>query len=245
MISAACSAVTRRLQLPKFVRSLPCSASFAYRGTRQHYYLTEDMALYNAANCEQVAANQLDSGEDPPPAGRVAAARSGTADPALLAATLLAIQITRSWAYSVVLKGGDDPARAAKTIDTPLGLPTASGAEPLRRALLTGLEAGLQNFMDCIRKGVTFSLGAYAADVETTMTSSTYDIKVQANLASPYSARQLAGKALRKMCNTTAANNRVPFSSPQLYAYLSSFEAFQEGRLQGMVSTYLGGLGPA
>jgi hypothetical protein len=107
---------------------------FAYRGSLQHYFLPPELALYNAANYEQIAVNATGTPDQPPGEPEIAAARAVTAQPRLLAVSLLTAQITRAWVRCYQTASSFRAGRAVSedAIVAALDLPTAAWAEDQR-----------------------------------------------------------------------------------------------------------------
>lgn len=118
---------------------------FAYRGTRQHYFLPAELALYNAANYEQVAQDVLVGHGQPPGAPEIERARSFTEAPRLLAARIITVKITVMWIYAGNLREGG---KIHPELPPVLGLPDRRDHPDHKKLLLR--PAVLGALWDCV-----------------------------------------------------------------------------------------------
>jgi hypothetical protein len=218
------------------------TVDFAYRGSRQHYFLPPELALYNAANYEQIAVNAIGSPDQPPGEPEIAAARDITAQPPLLAASLLTAQITRAWIRSYQTAGNFRTGQIlpGQTIVAALELPAAAWAASLVQALLDGTFNAIDELNETAQKSIELRDGdMHQQDTTIRSVNGGSAVRFPQGTLRSLRPRDLARDALRAMCNLLATDNYAPATTSQLFAFVDGVDAFEDQRLRSRFTAYV------
>lgn len=218
------------------------TVDFAYRGSGEHYFLAPELALYNAANYEQVAADAVgDHYYDALPDSEIDRGRSADASQAQLAASLVTAQITRAWVLAGHLRAkfrsGRQVSNLPHSVVTILNLPQSPGTESLTSALLDGLLSAVELLNHTAQAGIVIRSGGFRK-------GRIYEKGGRSVVEMPGDARELrppemARSVLHRLCERMIEIRATPLTASQLLAFILNAKTLEEQRLQGMVSTYL------
>ncbi|MGH3171995.1 MAG: hypothetical protein ACRDN0_39835 [Trebonia sp.] len=218
---------------------------FAYRDSGYHYFLPEPLALFNAANYEQVAADAVGAlSADPPSADEVTRQRALTGNPGLIAGSLLSLQIPRAWVLAYNLGGAAHPDPSIVAL---LGLPTPAWAAPLARALIDGLFNGMDLLNSTAQGGIDLREG----DMHVTeprlapREGSRSPVLVPAEYLRGHRPADLARDVLRMLCRRVVEVSGAPQTPDQLLTFITDHSAIENDHLRGLVASYAFRVGQA
>jgi hypothetical protein len=213
------------------------TSDFAYRRSGAHYYLPPGLALYNAANYEQVAADAVhDETFQPPENTPRSRDEVSKASPERIAITKVTAQVTLAWVIVSRMretKVSELDSRAVKR----LSLPTAQGTAPLAEALVDGLFYGMDWLNDALQKRIELSsAGEWGATKEGRSL-----VGLPPDKLAERNPDKLAQNILWALCNRYAEVRAVPVPADVLFDFINNAHELEpDTTIAKLISDYTG-----